>query len=115
MATTSIGAILGLWGNLVETCEEGVDSGIYAAATVADIATDAICGIFNPGHIFSPENVEVEGKLGSVLSLWGNLVESCEEAVDSGIYAIAGVADIVTDAVCGIFNPGHIFSDLFGL
>ncbi|MDR2093311.1 MAG: hypothetical protein LBP58_08380 [Azoarcus sp.] len=114
MATTSIGAILGLWGATVERCEEAVDSGIYAVATVADVFTDAFCGIFNPAGLFTPDNVEVGGKLGSILGLWGNLVETCEEAVDSGIYAVAGIADIFTDAVCGIFNPGHLFSDLLG-
>ncbi|MDR1063384.1 MAG: hypothetical protein LBL48_05555 [Azoarcus sp.] len=112
VATTSIGAILGLWGNLVEKCEEAVDSGIYAVAVAADIGTDAFCGIFNPGGIFSSENLEVGGKLGTVLGLWGNLVETCEEAVDSGIYALAGIADIGTDMFCGIFNPGAVFSDL---
>ncbi|MDR1661147.1 MAG: hypothetical protein LBR95_01775 [Azoarcus sp.] len=112
MARTSLGATLGLWGNLVERCEEAVDSGVYATAVVGDIVTDAFCGIFNPGGIFSSENLEVGGKLGAVLGFWGELVEDCEEAVDSGIYALAGVVDIATDAFCGIFNPAGIFGGL---
>jgi hypothetical protein len=112
MAKSSLGAILGLWGSLVETCETAVDSGIYAVAVAGDIATDAICAVFNPGGIFSTENLQVGGKLGSILGLWGDLVENCEAAFDSGFYALASIADVATDAVCGIFNPGDIFSDL---
>lgn len=119
MAITAspITAVLGLWGTLVEKCESAVDSGIYAAAVAADIGTDAICGVFNPGSIFSPASLAsagIGGKLGTVLGLWGTLVEDCEAAVDAGIYAAAAVADIVTDAVCGVFNPLGIFSDLLG-
>ncbi|MDR0635074.1 MAG: hypothetical protein LBF91_08870 [Azoarcus sp.] len=119
MAITAspITAVLGLWGTLVEKCESAVDSGIYAVAVAGDIGTDAICGVFNPGGIFSPENLAssgIGGKLGTMLGLWGTLVEDCEAAVDAGIYAAAAVADIVTDAVCGVFNPLGIFSDLLG-